>query len=260
MGDIVSQCKSKNWSFYPVKVEQDSIPLVVPESMMVFAGHPDDELISAGGTILKYAELGCHVTVIVATKGLGGYAREEYKSSISEKRKEEFEQVSKMLHCDFEELGYDSLEVNREIISRFTNLIRDYRPQVILMPHYSDVHRVHRYLSQILREAVYHTATGRAYGGFGREFIPLGVYYYESPSCKFHYVGKEMFVIVDITEQWEEKTNLLEKIYKSQVEVIERVISWTKSTAILRGNEIEAQYGESFIPNTEYVPLRLLLL
>ena len=37
---------------------ETEIPIVVPKRMMVFAGHPDDELISCGGTILKYLDLG----------------------------------------------------------------------------------------------------------------------------------------------------------------------------------------------------------
>jgi len=33
---------------------EDDIPIIVPKKIMVFAGHPDDELISCGGTLLKY--------------------------------------------------------------------------------------------------------------------------------------------------------------------------------------------------------------
>jgi hypothetical protein len=36
-------------------------------------------------------------------------------------------------------------------------------------------------------------------------------------------------------------------------------LDWAKDTATLRGNEVNGDYGESFIPLTEYVPLRILL-
>jgi hypothetical protein len=39
-------------------IAEKEIPIVVPKRLMVFAGHPDDEIVSCGGTILKYQALG----------------------------------------------------------------------------------------------------------------------------------------------------------------------------------------------------------
>jgi LmbE family N-acetylglucosaminyl deacetylase len=60
-------------------ISEDKVPLIVPKRMMVFSGHPDDEIISCGGTILKYQALGSEIFVVVATSGLGGYAKIEQK-------------------------------------------------------------------------------------------------------------------------------------------------------------------------------------
>lgn len=242
-----------------IHAKNDDIPLVVPESMIIFAGHPDDELISAGGTILKYAKLGTEVTTIVATSGLGGYAKLEEKNMIAETRAKELELVSELLNSKFIELNYKEISVTRPIISKFTNLIRKYRPQVILMPHPTDIHRTHRKLAKVIREAIYHTATGRAYGGFGKDFMPSAVYCYESPSCKFQYVDANVFVTVDISQFWNKKVEIFQKVYASQLEVLDRVLDWAQDTATLRGNEVNGNYGEAFIPLTEYVPLRILL-
>jgi len=239
---------------------RDDIPIVVPEKIMVFAGHPDDELISCGGTILKYLELGSEVYVVVATTGLGGYAKEEHKETISSQRENELKKVVEKLNCKFIELGYSSLEVNRSKISKITNLIRDYMPQVILIPHFTDFHRIHRNLSIIAREAIYHCATGKAYGGHDRQWMPYGVYYYESPSCKFQYIEGSVFVVVDIEKYWEQKKRIFKEIYISQKEVLERVIDWAEDTAILRGNEINSKFGEAYIPETTYTPLKILLV
>jgi len=242
-----------------IHAEKNNIPIVIPESMAVFVGHPDDELLSAGGTILKYAKLGTHVTVIVATNGLGGYAKSDEKKDIEDVRIKEFELVSKYLKCDFIELDYPEVTVSRPIISKVTNMIRDLKPQVILMPHPTDVHRTHRKLAKVVREAIYHTATGHAYEGFGKDFIPSAVYCYESPSCKFQYVDATVFVTVDISQYWEKKKEIFQKVYASQADVLEHVLEWAKGTAILRGSEINSKYGEAFIPMTEYIPLRILL-
>ena len=243
---------------YPIC--EDELPIVVPKRMMIFAGHPDDELISCGGTILKYQSLGSEICVVVATTGLGGYAKKEHKKSIIDQRENELKRVSEVLKCKFIELGYSDIEITRKKISKITNLIRDHKPQVILLPHYTDFHRVHRNLSLITRESIYHCATGKAYGGHERSWMPLGVYYYESPSCKFQYIEGSVFVVVDIENYWERKKEIFEHVYISQKEVLERVIDWAEDTAILRGNEINSKYGEAYLPETTYTPLRILLV
>jgi len=138
-----------------------------------------------------------------------------------EQRKQELDLVRSALKCRVIELGYSDLEVKREIISEVTNLIREIRPQVILLPHFSDFHRVHRNLSLITREAIYHCSTGKAYGGHERNWTPLGVYYYESPSCKFQYIEGSVFIIVNIEKYWVEKKEIFNRVYKSQKEVLE---------------------------------------
>ncbi|MFX1406587.1 MAG: PIG-L deacetylase family protein [Promethearchaeota archaeon] len=239
---------------------EDDIPIVVPKRMMIFAGHPDDEIISCGGTILKYQELGSEIIVVIATSGLGGYAKPTQKERILEQRQHELNLVKKFIRGKLIELNYPDLEINREIISQITNLIREIQPQIILLPHFTDFHRVHRNLSFITREAIYHCSTGKAYGGHERNWIPLGVYYYESPSCKFEYIEGSVFVIVDIDKYWKKKKDIFNNVYISQKEVLQRVLDWAEDTAILRGNEINASYGEAFIPETTYTPLKILLV
>jgi len=239
---------------------EDEIPIVVPKRMMIFAGHPDDEIVSCGGTILKYQELGSEIFIVIATSGLGGYAKQNQKENILVQRKNEITLFKQVLNTEIIELNYSDLEISREVISRITNLIREIKPQVVLIPHFSDFHRVHRILSFITREAIYHCSTGKAYGGHGRNWTPLGVYYYESPSCKFQYIEGSVFVIVNIEDYWEKKKEIFNQVYKTQQEVLERVLDWAMDTAILRGNEINSAYGEAYIPMTEYSPLKILLV
>jgi len=242
-----------------IKIKNGKIPIIIPQSMIVFAAHPDDELLSAGGTILKYSELGTEITVIVATSGSGGYVDNKSKDKISQTRKREFEVVSSLLHSKFIYLDWNEVVINRENISYITNLIRELKPQIILSPHNLDTHRNHRNLSYIVKESIYHTATGKAYGGAGKEFMPYAVYFYESPSCKFEYVNGSIFVTVDISKYWEKKREIFYKAYSSQAEMLNRVIYWAEKTARLRGYENLCEFGESFIPYTEYTPLRILL-
>jgi hypothetical protein len=110
-----------------------------------------------------------------------------------------------------------------------------------------------------VKEGVYHAVTGTAYGGYGKNVRPLGFYYYESPSCKFSYVHSSVFVVADISAYWSEKVGIFNNVYSSQAEMLERVMSWSEKTARLRGEDIGAEFGEAFVPDTEYVPLKLLL-
>ena len=135
---------------------ENDIPIVVPKQILVLAGHPDDEIISCGGTLLKYKALGSKIIVIVATNGVGGYVETNQKKNIIKQRKMELESVRSSLDCEIIELEFPIMDITRDKISTITNLIRDIRPQVILMPHHSDFHRVHRNLSLISREAIYH--------------------------------------------------------------------------------------------------------
>lgn len=239
---------------------EDAIPVVVPKRLMIFAGHPDDEILSCGGTILKYKDLGSEIIIVVATIGLGGYARKLYQEQILEQRKNELKLVETTLKAKIIDLNYSETDINRSKVSKITNLIREYKPQVILTPHFSDFHRVHRNLSFIVREAIYHCSSGKAYGGHERQWTPSGVYYYESPSCKFQYIDASVFIIVDIREYWEQKKKIFYRVYESQVEVLERVIEWAESTAALNGNSINSPYGEAYIPETTYTPLKILLV
>ncbi len=140
---------------------ENDIPIVVPKRIMVLAGHPDDEVISCGGTLLKYQSLGAKIIVVIATSGVGGYARSNQKEGIANQRKIELDSVRSSLKCEIIELEFPNMDVAREKISVITNLIRDIKPQVILLPHHSDFHRVHRNLSLISRESIYHCSTGK---------------------------------------------------------------------------------------------------
>lgn len=50
----------------------DSLPLDVPARALSIAAHPDDAEFGAGGTLAKWADAGCEVTILIATDGSKG--------------------------------------------------------------------------------------------------------------------------------------------------------------------------------------------
>ncbi|TFF90074.1 MAG: PIG-L family deacetylase [Promethearchaeota archaeon] len=239
------------------------LPVVVPDSILIFAPHPDDELLSCGGTILKYKNWGTKIYIVVSSSGIGGYSKEEYLEDIRDIRKNELEKSMSLLGVDkYYFLEFDEINPSRKYVKSFTEIIRDLRPTIVLAPHPADAHRIHRNTALVAREAVYH-AQGKAYGGYGKEWIPFSYYFYESLSCKFiNTDGAHKIIVCDISEYWEEKMRIFNQVYKSQKEMLERVSKWAVSTAKMAGEigGVGVKWGECFIPDTEFVNLKIILI
>ena len=54
--------------------------------------------------------------------------------------------------------------------------------------------------------------------------------------------------------------DIFKRAYETQLEMLDRVLIWAEKTAMLRGSEIGTDYAEAFIPATEYVPLKILMI
>jgi len=235
---------------------------VVPRTILVFAPHADDEVISCGGTILKYTQWKCEVVVIAVTSGPGSASSEEVPDRIVERRRKEFEAARRALRLSdrSEFLGLEELQINRDDVRRFTDIIRSIQPDIVLSPHPSDRHRAHRNTALLTMEALYHAPT-EAYSGRGRAWLPLGAYFYETPSGVFGQgVQAETLVISDITEQFEAKKKILNEIYTSQAELLSAFEGWVEALARHRGEAGRCRFGEAFCPNASHVPLKLLLI
>lgn len=247
-------------NYPPGRTKQIRVPL--PQGILVLAPHADDELISCGGTILKYTQWNCEVTVIVATSGAGGDPSNQAKSDVVAARRGEFEAARDALRLSdrSEFLGLDELDVNRETVRMFTDRIRDIQPDIVLMPHPDDRHRAHRNMALVAIEALFHAPT-KAYKGKGREWLPMGAYFYETLSGIFgQAIPTGPLVISDVTEQFDTKTRILEKIYARQSDLLSAYQRWIEVLGRLRGITGRCKFGEAFYPDTTHVPLKLLLV
>jgi LmbE family N-acetylglucosaminyl deacetylase len=248
--------------------------VVVPERVLVFSPHPDDETISCGGIIYKYAKLlSSRITVLLVKEA-------------ARRRLREFQMALDVLGADPKTSRCLSLPVDEglddEIVGKLTNAIREVRPQWILLPHPEDRHRTHRIVAQAVLEAVYHAASStyldeiRYYlphqlkAGLFKEdgprpllrpWLPMGVFYYESPSFRFEYRSQVQapMVVVDVSgEPYEAKFRILDSIYRETLEDIESHKRWAQSVADQRGALIYSLKGEALGVDTHHVPLRML--
>jgi LmbE family N-acetylglucosaminyl deacetylase len=253
--------------------DYEEIPIIVPERMVVFSPHPDDETLSCGGTISKYAALGSQVVVLLV-KGAPPTRMREFSLALD------------TLGCDTRhsrslELPIDD-GLDDEIIGRLTNSIRELRPQWIFLPHPDDRHRTHRAVARAVLESVYHAGSKtylddpRYYsphqvkGGLLRDkgsrpalhpWLPMGVFHYESPSFKFEYRSQDQapMAVCDITgEPYETKFRVLDSVYRETLEDIDSYKRWAVSVADQRGALIYSSKGEAFGIDTHHVPVRML--
>ncbi len=249
------------------------VPVAVPERILVFSPHADDETISCGGTMFKYGKLHSSTVSVLLVK------------STDERRLAEFKEALSMLGCDSTTSRCLGLPVDRglddEIVGKLTNKIREIRPQWIFLPHPEDRHRAHRAVAMAVLESVYHSASStylkeaRYYTedqvsrGLdtqqGRRkllpWLPMGVFYYESPSFKFEYRSQVQapMVVCDITgDPYEAKFRVLDSVYRDTLEDIENHKRWAESVADQRGALIYSVKGEAFGIDTHHVPVRLL--
>jgi len=118
--------------------------------VLAVGAHPDDLELLCGGTLAKYAQLGHHVTMAVATNGEVG-SMTLPKEEIAAIRKVEAEAAAAVIGADFVWMGYpdEFLFSTEETRLAFINLMRRVRPDVVISHAPSDYHPDHRLTGQI---------------------------------------------------------------------------------------------------------------
>ncbi|MGI6647688.1 MAG: PIG-L deacetylase family protein [Bacillota bacterium] len=210
--------------------------------VMVFAPHPDDDLIGCGGSIVKHLQCGNTVTVVYLTSGESGSLKYS-KTELAQIREAEAVRAATLLGLtDIIFLrnpdGY--LEFNRDNLIRITGLIRDKQPNIVYLPHNQDLHKDHLRTNELVLEAC-----NRAVGPWFQECTgePWSVdtilgYEVWTPLINVSYVE-------DITPYLEQKIAAL-RLHESQLQDIqydEAVRSLNRYRGIMTG---KGQYCECF--------------
>jgi N-acetylglucosamine malate deacetylase 1 len=134
--------------------------------VLVFAAHPDDDLIGCGGSIARHVDDGSEVTIVYVTSGESGSLRHG-KAELAAIREQEAAASSAALGVtDLVFLrqpdGY--VEATPALLAEVTRLVRTKRPDLVYVPHRRDGHADHRATHALATEAV-----GRAAGPWFQE-------------------------------------------------------------------------------------------
>lgn len=129
--------------------------------VLVIAPHPDDETLGCGGSILKWKEAGAavHWLIVTTIEGVQGF-----EPSRAESRNLEIDRVAELYafdgvhHCRLPAAQLDAL-TKGELVGAVSSVIRDVKPDTVLVPYRNDVHSDH---AAVFDAAVSATKTFRA--------------------------------------------------------------------------------------------------
>lgn len=175
---------------------------------LAIAAHRDDLEITSGGLIAKLVDSGYTVAMLELTAGEMG------SKGDAETRLAEAAAAARILGVSQREnLGLpDAHLVNSlEYRSRLAQKIRDYQPQLVILPHWEQRHPDHRVCSQLGFDACYFAGLKKAQLE-GEPHRPRKILYAS------YYRGHELSFAVDITAQFERKIEAV-KCYRSQFSV-----------------------------------------
>jgi N-acetylglucosamine malate deacetylase 1 len=116
------------------------------KKIVVISAHPDDEILGAGGTLLKHKKEGDIILWIIVTNmnESDGFSKERILS-----RNDEIQKVSKEMKFDqVVQLNYPTCSLSgsslKSLVSDISINFNKFEPQVIYCPNRSDAHSDHR--------------------------------------------------------------------------------------------------------------------
>ena len=114
--------------------------------LLVIAPHPDDEVLGAGGTMLRFKQEGFSLAWLVVTSisnKLGWSLEDVARREDEIKKISQFFKFDKVYNLRLETTKLDTLPIS-EIIQKISNIIEDFHPTDILIPHAGDIHTDHK--------------------------------------------------------------------------------------------------------------------
>lgn len=183
------------------------------QHMMVVGGHVSDAENMGGALMLKHKRAGWEVTIVALTAGEKGHPTlppEEYIKM----RMADAQASAEFIGANLEVLPYKDaeLEVNAESIWVVADLIRKYKPTVILTHWSGSMHQDHSNTHEIVRKALFRAALP----AFRREYPP-------------HAIQALLF-----PENWEDMEGYIPDIYVDVSDVFDDFLRLLKTHALMR--------------------------
>lgn len=214
--------------------------------VIAFSPHPDDAEMGCGGLLLKLKDIGYKTGIVDLT------CAELSTNGDLETRGKETVKASEILGLDVREnLGLEDANIKNDPCSRLRviNVLRKYRPDLVLMPFWKDRHPDHENSYKLLKDSIFISGLKKFKTEF-KAFRPYLVLSY-----MLHYEFKPAF-IVDISKYYRRKSDAV-AAYESQFysslkkEAVTRIASKYFFNIIdsrhrCYGLKVMAEYGEPY--------------
>ena len=129
---------------------------VTPLSILVIGAHPDDDEIKAGGAAAHWARAGHRVRFVSGTNGCSGH-HEIGGVELVRRRVAEAQAAADVIGIESQVLDLPDGELVPSIENRkrILQLIREFKPDLILSHRLNDYHPDHRALAQLIQDCSY---------------------------------------------------------------------------------------------------------
>jgi len=211
--------------------------------ILIFAPHPDDEVLGCGGTMAKYSAQGNEVYVVIVTKGVSPI----FSESRTEETRRYCKEADRLLGAK-ETIFMDFPAVMLETVPRhefngaFMQVVSDIKPDIVYLPHRGDMQIDHKmvvdaamvalrpkYDHVVSKILMYETLseTGWDVPNTTNEFIPN--------------------VYEDISQYLQKKIDVL-SMFKMQMEEFPhaRSVEAVRALAVYRGATMNCNAAEAF--------------
>lgn len=219
------------------------------KNVLVFAAHPDDELLGLGGTVRRLANEGATVRAVIMAEGLTSRADSREKADLSElenlqtdaKKAADIVGYKSMEFCGLPDNRMDGMEL-LDVIKIVSKYVEKYQPDTIFTHHHGDLNIDHRITCEAVLTAC------RPVG----EYCVKRIYAFETPSSSewdFNYI--EPFkpnVYFDVSDTLESKVKGM-ACYRSESTEYPHPRSAEALRALgrYRGSNVGFEMAEAFV-------------
>ena len=214
------------------------------KNIVIISAHPDDEVLGAGGTLLKHKKQSDNLYWVIVTKM---HESQEFDAENIKNREKEIAKISAEIgYKEVFNLGYKTMELSSstvmQMIPEIGKIFNRIKPEIIYCVNRSDAHSDHRFTF----DAVAASTKSFRYP-FIKKFLMYECLSETEFSPTLHESSFTPNYYVDISEYIDRKLELM-KIYASEIgePPFPRSETNIKALATYRGSVAGVIYAEAF--------------
>ncbi len=215
------------------------------KSVLAVAVHPDDETLGCGGTLLRLAQEGTAIHLLIVTSA---HSPAYDAGFIEQQRKQVRDVMAAHPFITGSWSGYETCRLDKcsisDLVKVFGRYLENTRPEWVFLPHHADVHSDHRVVFNAMSALL--KPVGMRLYGVNRV---LSCETISGTEAAMPIAGNTFLptVYVDITSTIERKLEIT-SLYETELqpEPNPRSLSAIRALARYRGASVGVEYAEAF--------------